>query len=256
MKKISKKVHHKDGSVSRCPEDIYRLLNLSVLHYTNMTHSAEGTDMPVVPCDTHFIPDFLALYSEPGLYHKTPLTAVCFYEYDYLFDDIDGIYNAIYYNKKDLLDRYRERFKDVRIFISPDYSEFGDLHKPENEYRLWKARIVSLWIINDLKAILIPSITYVSRETFPFYFSGLEDCSVVAFSTKGHIRNKEDRALLVAAVKYAVDHLPLSTIVVYSVCGHDETSLELFRYAKEKGVDVIIPNNSLRERNMGRCSHE
>lgn len=105
-----------------------------------------------------------------------------------------------------------------------------------------------------MHAIAIPNITYVSRESFPLYFSGLEECQVVAFSTKGHIRTPVERELLIDAVKYAVDHLPLKTIIVYSVCGNDNTTLELFQYAISKGIKVVIPNNSLGERNRGRCS--
>ncbi len=100
---------------------------------------------------------------------------------------------------------------------------------------------------------MIPSITYTSVNTFPLYFSGIEKCSVVAFSTKGHIREREERELLIKAVKYSVDNLPLKTIVVYSVCGNDATSLELFQYAIDRGIKIVIPNNSLRERNMRRC---
>ena len=76
---------------------------------------------------------------------------------------------------------------------------------------------------------------------------------MVAFSTKGHVRYASERALLKDAVKYAVDHLPLKAIIVYSVCGNDETSLKLFQYAIDKGIRVVIPDNSLRERNRGRC---
>ena len=148
---------------------------------------------------------------------------------------------------------YKERFRDVRFIFSPDYSQFGDLQKIENLIRLWKARIVTLWFIIELHAITIPSITYISEESFPLFFSGLECCEVVAFSTKGHVRYASERNLLKAAVKYAVDNLPLKTIVVYSVCGKDSTALKLFQYAIDHGVNVVIPQNSLRERNQGRC---
>ena len=112
---------------------------------------------------------------------------------------------------------------------------------------------MTLWFILELRVVAIPSITYISEESFPLFFSGLEGCEVVAFSTKGHVRYAAERALLRAAVKYAVDYLPLKTIIVYSVCGNDKTSLRLFQYAIDNGVHVVIPDNSLRERNRGRC---
>ena len=99
-------------------------------------------------------------------------------------------------------------------------------------------------------SIVIPNITYISQDTFPLFFTGLNRCSVVAFSTKGHVRYSKERNLLKKAIKYAVDNLTLKTIIVYSVCGKDETSLKLFKYAIDKGVSVVIPDNILRRRNI------
>lgn len=253
MRRVSEKIQLQDGSSLRCRKDIRRLLNLNYLSLTNKTYTTGEYDFPVLYCKTDLVPDYLALYNQPGSYHRTALTGVCFYTYDPVFDGLHGLFDAIYYNDKTLLEFYKERFKDVRFIISPDYSQFGDLQKVENLIRLWKARIVTLWFILELRAVAIPNITYISEESFPLFFSGIEDCEVVAFSTKGHVRYAAERALLRAAVKYAVDHLPLKTIIVYSVCGKDETSLRLFQYAIDHGIRVVIPNNSLRERNRGRC---
>ena len=252
MRIVTEKTQLEDGQIFRRKRDMRKMLNLNILNLLEKAQKTD-TDMPVLLCNTRIYPDFLALYNQPGTYHKTRLTAVCFYSYDYTFDGINGLYNAIYYNDRRLLAKYKERFQGVKYFISPDYSVFADLYEPENQIRLWKARIVSLWLALELHAITIPSATYISESTFPKYFDGLEQCSVIAFSTKGHVRYARERNLLKAAVKYAVDHLPLRTILVYSVCGKDETSLRLFKYATDKGINVIIPNNILRERHMERC---
>lgn len=253
MKQVTRKVRFDDGTIKRCKKDMKRLLNLNYLDFTNQTFVTGEFDLPVLYCSTDIVPDYLALYNQPGDYHKTALTGVCFYIFDNEFDGFYGLFNAIYYNNRELLQYYKDRFRDIKFFISPDYSQFGDLQKIENTIRLWKARIVTLWFIIELNAIAIPNITYVSEDSFPFFFSGIENCEVVAFSTKGHIRSSVERNLLKAAVKYAVDNLPLKTIVVYSVCGNDETSLKLFQYAIDHGIRVVIPENSLRKRNQGRC---
>lgn len=253
MKKLTKKVI-KNGLLEREEKDLRSLLNLSYLNLTNKTYVIGEYDFPTLYCSTNVLPDYLALYNQPADYHRTKNTCVCFYAYDNTFDGLLGLYNAIYYGNKELLSYYRERFKDVKFFISPDYSQFGDLQKIENIHRLWKARIVTLWFIVEFHAVAIPNITYVSRDSFPLYFSGLEECQVVAFSTKGHMQNSIERNLLVDAIKYAVDHLPLKSIVVYSVCSDDKSVLELFQYAILKGINVVIPDNSLRERNRGKRS--
>lgn len=254
MKRITKKKLIENGLVERESKDLYSLLNLNYLKLTNKTHTIGEYSFPILYCSTDIIPDYLALYTQPSDYHHTTNTCVCFYAYDNTFDGIFGLFNAIYYDNKELLSCYKERFKNVKFFISPDYSQFGDLQEIENIHRLWKARIVTLWFIVELHAIAIPNTTYVSRESFPLYFSGLEECQVIAFSTKGHMRTPAERELLIDAVKYAVDHLPLKTIIVYSVCGDDNNTFKLFEYAISKGIRVVIPNNSLRERNRGRCS--
>ena len=48
-------------------------------------------------------------------------------QYDVKFDNTKGIFEAIYYNDVNLLEKYKERFKNVRYAIAPDYSEIGDI---------------------------------------------------------------------------------------------------------------------------------
>ena len=254
MRKVSRKIRLVDGTVSRCKKDMFRLLNLNYLSLTNKTFPSGEFNLPTLYCATEIVPDFLALYNQPGQYRRTALTGVCFYDYDNEFDGIHGLFNAIYHGDRYLLKQYKERFKDVHFFISPDYSQFGDMQKVENIYRLWKSRIVTLWFALELHAVTIPNITYVSKKSFPLYFSGLQKCQVVSFSIKGHVRCSSERKLLMDAVKYAVDNLPLKTIVVYSVCVKDATALNLFQYAVDRGVRVVIPQNVLRERNQRRVS--
>ena len=140
MRNISTRVHLEDGTLTRRKKDLRRLLNLNYLNYTNKTHAVGDYDLPQLYCSTKIIPDYLALYNQPGDYQRTAYTCVCFYTYDNSFDGIHGLFNAIYYNDKKLLHFYKERFKNVRFFISPDYSQFGDLQNIENIIRLWKAR--------------------------------------------------------------------------------------------------------------------
>ena len=79
---------------------------------------------------------------------------------------------------------------------------------------------------------------------------GLEDCNVVAFSTKGSLKEIRQKELLIEAIKYTVDHLhKLIQIVVYDVSINDSIITDLFKYARSKGIEVSIPNNLLKMRN-------
>ena len=252
MRKVTQKAFTKEGQVLRKERDIYRLLNHNIQRLLNQAPRAGEYGFPAICCNTNVFPDYLALYNQPGYYHRTPKTCVCFYSYDFSFDDIHGLFNAIYYGDKELIQKYKVRFKDVRFFISPDYSIFGDIQKVENLYRVWKSRIVALWLIIELHAVVIPNIMYYSAADLSITCCGLENCSVVAFSSKGHVRYANERALTKQAVKYVVDNLPLKAIVVYSACGDDNTCLKLFQYAIDKGIKIVIPDNSLRASNIRR----
>ena len=255
MRKITHPCIATDGTVYRAPVDMKKLLNYNILNLLSKTGRDGWLDMPVLHCNTAIYPDYLALYNQPGYYHKGERTCICFYMYDSEFDGEGGLFWAIYFNDAERLAYFKERFRKVRFFIGPDYSVFGDIHRMENYYRIWRARIICLWFSIELGAIVIPNVSYAKESDFPIYFSGLTECKVVAFSIKGHVRYPKERKLLVSAIKYAVDHLPLKTIVVYSVCGKDETCLKLFRYAQEHGIQIIIPNNSLREANERRVAN-
>lgn len=249
MNRISRRAYTADGKCFRVQVDLRSQLNYSYLNLTEQTYLVGEYGIPAVYCNTDVYPDYLALYSQTGYYHKTSLTAVCFYQFDRVFDGINGIYNAIYHNDKNLLAHYKERFKGVRFFISPDYSMFGDVDKIGNLNQLKKARIVTLWLAKEVGAVVIPNLAYISEDSFDTFFSGLEECSVVALSLKGHVRRPSERKLTIAAVKYAVDHLPLKAIVVYSACGKDDTVYTMLKYATGQGIQIIIPNNSLLEAN-------
>lgn len=80
---------------------------------------------------------------------------------------------------------------------------------------------------------------------------GVKDIEVVAFSVKGSIKERLERELLQKAIKHTTDNLKqLKKIVVYSVSVNDEKVRELFEYASNKGIEIVIPNNILKERNI------
>ena len=252
MKKVN---HEKDpeGRITYVPKDLKRKLNLNYLKYTNLTYAIGEHDLPALYCNTDIYPDYIALYNHPAEYRKTSNTAVAFYLYDDVFDGQNGLHAAIYYDNQKQLAQFKKRFEGVRFFISPDYSLLGDIDDIENHYRLKKARTVAIWLMVELRAVVIPHITFPTLASIDFALDGLEECSVVAFSTMGYIDNAVEREILVEAVRYTVDHLNLKAIVVFDVCKTNDNALEIFSYAKEKDIEIIIPPNILKNRNQRRC---
>ena len=232
-------------------EKLKELINLNFVDLTNRTYNCGKYNLPYIKCPNIVNPDYLALYSEKCNYHKTVRTFVCFYQYDIKFDNIKGIFEAIYHNDKKLLNGYKERFKGVKYAISPDYSEIGDIPRIENLYRLFKSRVVALWLCLECNVIVIPNVSYASENYFDAMLDGLEDTEVVAFSVKGSIKEQSERVLLQKAIHHTVDNLKhLKKIIIYSVLIDDEKVLHLFSYASDKGIEIVIPNNILKERNI------
>lgn len=250
--KRHRKVILPDGSTSYEDIDLRKKLNLNYLRYTNLTHAAGKHDLPELACNTEVFPDYIALSGYPSQYHKTPLTAVGFWEYDEKFDGYEGLYNAIYYDQEDLLERYRNRYVGVRFFFTPDYSQFGDVSDLEEHYRLLKARIVGIWFAMELGAVVIPFITVPTPKSVEFALDGLENCSVVAFSTKGYVDDPVERDVIKELVRLSVDTLSLKAIVVYDVCSTNDAVNDIFSYASERDIKIIVPSNALKERNVAR----
>ncbi len=251
MKRIET-VTDKHGNKYTRPKDFYKLFNLHYLKLTNKSYYSGTFDLPELRCNTDVFPDYIAGYSHPADYHKTPNTAVAFYQYDNTFDGIHGLYNAIYYDDQKLLSNYKQRFKGVNFFISPDYSQFGDVDFIENLYRLKKERIVAQWFVMELGAIVIPNITYPFFAALEFYLNGLENCQVVAFSTMCYVDSQVEKHNMIKAIKYTVDHLDLKAIVVFDVCSNNEAVDEIFEYAKQKGIKIVVPLNEMKIRNTTR----
>jgi hypothetical protein len=251
MKKRKKNL--KDGQIVNEELDLRKLLNLKYQDLTNKSVYVGKYDISSLYCNTDIFPDYIALYNEKSYYHKTKFTAVGFFEYDDKFDGQHGLYNSIYYQNKKDLSMFKEMFREVTFVFSPDYSLLEDSDECENIYRLKKMRVVSLWFIHEIGAIVIPLISFPSLESIDYYLDGLEDSSVLGISTKGHIDEPIEYEILCATVKYLVENKKnLKAIIVYDICGNPEKTNAAFSVAEKAGIKVIIPPNSLQIQNKKR----
>ena len=231
-------------------KNLSKKLNYYYLSLTNKTTCFGELGLPRLTCNTDFIPDYIALSAQPCDYFRTKNTIVAFNEYDVAFNNKNGLFYSIYFNDKKNLDKYKQKFNGVKYFIMPDISNFGDIHTYENHHRMGQARVISLWLSIENKSIVIPFIGCGKKQDFKYMLEGLEDVSVVAFSTKGKVNSKKETELLIDTLKYTVDHLSrLKRIIVYDVCKDNNYTNKVFKYAVDNNIDVIIPNNVLKERN-------
>ena len=205
-------------------------------------------DLPYLECHSEVLPSFLALYSEPGLYRAAERTGVCFYQDDFKFDSIGSLADAILHNDAKLLNEYKKRFEGVDFVITPDYSTYGDMPDFMVAWNIGRSRLVGIWFIMEIGAVVIPNVTYANESSFSYCLDGIEVGSVVAMSAKGMLAKKENLELLRFAIRQVVDRLKPKTIVVYSVAD-DKTTLAAFEYAIQQGVEIVIPDNTLKRRN-------
>lgn len=240
----------------RNKKDLQRLLNLNYLDLTNQTVCVGRFDLPKIFCEIDEYPDYLALYSQPCEYHKTPNTCVTFYDYDVKFDGRDGLYEAIYWKDEKRLEEFKNRFRGVKYFISPDYSQCGDVPAYHNINRLGRSREVAIWLSLNTEASVIPNMPCCCEEDLEFFCDGLEEVTVVAFSTKGRTDKQIDIDLLEKSVLVAIEKLPkLKAIIVYDTSVANELVDKLFAPARVKGIRVIVPDNILKQRNSRRAKH-
>lgn len=231
-------------------KNLKKLLNLGFLDYTNLTSKIGELDMPYVRCTVIPKIDYLATYGKPSTYFHTPNTALSFFEYDVYFDGLYGIWNAIYYGVSELQDFYVNRFKNIKLFIAPDYSKCGDIPEIENQHRQFRSRIVSIWLAMKLKAVVIPLVSCANTSSMKYMLDGMEDCNTVAFNAKGPMGDSNQLPIFKDAIRYSVDRLPnLKSIIVYSASPDIQKVQSIFHYAIENGIEVQIPDNMLQTRN-------
>ncbi len=226
-------------------------LNLGYVELINKTYVVGKYDLIHVDSPNDIEIDFLALYSHLNEYNKTSKTAVCFYEYDREFDNKNGIYDAIKRIDINLLNKYKKRFENVDVLIAPDYSQFGNGLLSDNLESIQKARKVSLWLTYECNKKVIPNITYSNEESLEYFLDGLETSRVVAISLKGSLAKREQFDLLNKAINKMIEKLSyLKKIIVYTSSTNDKKIHEIFKIAIDKGIEIIIPNNTLRIRNI------
>jgi len=231
-------------------KNLKKLLCAGHVDYTNQDFKIGKYDMPYVRCDADDVDvDFIALYSQPSTYHKTDKTAVSFMEYDINFDGLYGLWNGIEYGVKDIIDFFKERFDGIRLFIAPDLSKLGDLEGEWIIAQQFRQRVISVFLTIEFKAKVIPLVSACSEEYISRSIEGMEKCSIVAFNSKGALADFKQKEILKKTVDYCVNNMRLKKIIVYTVSPKVEVINEIFMNAIEKGIEIIIPNNILLERN-------
>jgi len=224
-------------------------LCLSYQKYINKTHYGSLYELPNTSYNSNFLPDYLALYSKTCEYYKTRNTFVCFYEYDEVFNNKNGLLTSLLFDDKNSLIQFEKRFKDVKGFISPDYSIYESMPKCLKIARTLESRLISCYLALTLKKPCIPNISISCEDDIDFALDGIDKNSIIAISLKGRLKEKTQRNTLENCIKLICDNLKPKTIVIYNVSTNKKLINEVISYPFKKGINIILPNNLLLERN-------
>ena len=126
---------------------------------------------------------------------------------------------------------------------------YGDFDITVILNNLRKQLVVSLWLIFELDAVVIPLMTYANEDSLNWCFEHIIKDSVVAISLKG-VMDESNKNLFKKALKKLIDFRQPKSLIVYSV-SKEESTKEMLEYAYKNNVDVYIIDNTLLKRNRG-----
>ena len=178
-------------------------------------------EYPVIECCNE-IPNALVSFSKAVSnkchdYNKW----VHFYEDDYLFE-------RIWNNPK----KYFEKLKSFNGVILPDFSMYRDMPLIMQLWNLYRSRAIGNGL-NHLGIKTIPNIRFSDERTYSEVCSGILPNRVISIGSHGNIKNKSDRFYFEQGLKYIVDNLSPTTIVVYG-----KTPDTIFGQFKKAGIQI------------------
>lgn len=225
-------------------------LNMYVADILNRTVCEGPYELPNITCRVNNLRlDYLTLYGHPKDYLHPMDVGVCFYQYDNVIDGINGLYESIVHHNERRLEYFRKRFEDIKVMIEPDYTLCGDAPFIENLTRIYKARIVLLFMVLEWDKIVIPNISFVDDRTKEACFCGINKGSVVAISAKGCLADKAQMKLFEQIIDTTIDRVNPSIVVLYTVTKDSKFLKRMVERLEQSGSVVIIPDNMLLRRN-------
>lgn len=226
-------------------DKIIKKYNLQYLKYSNKTILKGEYDFQSFKCywNDKFKIDYLLNYSHLSEKDKHENVCLCFFEDDYKFDGKSGIYNSLMFEDKKFIKEFSEKIKDINFIVEPQISVIGNAQKGRNIGNVVKGRDISLKLIYDFNKIMIPTLHYWDEESISYCLDGIEETEIIAISTIGAIRRKEDRRLLSLAIDETLTRLKnLKYVLIYTDLNRVKINLYFKKYI-EKGMKLIIPNN-------------
>ncbi len=218
-------------------------------YLTNKTLKSNTKELPMIGSFVNEFPDFWALETETGLYHKTSNTGICWFKDENKIDTIDGLVNAIIYKDIELLKYYKQRYNGVKFFAPVDFSLHGDFDEETLTHNIKRQCLTYLWLTFELDAIVFPLMTYGNEKSLYWCFEHIMDGSNVVVSLK-MVMTGPEKEMFLRALMVLVDTKHPKALIVYTVAKH-ETTMKMLEYAINNGVRIIEVANTMMNKNRG-----
>lgn len=194
-------------------------------------------DIPFCPTTAQDVPDAIITYKEAKAIYSRELRKgnrdfhysafVCFYEDDWNFDSISGIWF-----------RSSQAYKILRHFdgiITPDFSTYQDFPYPIKLWNTYRMRAFGYWYGILCGGNVINNVRWGTSETFNYCFDGIPKNSIVAIGTNGGSpRYIVDRTRFEQGLMEMINVLSPHTIIVYGSANYN-----CFKELKTRGINII-----------------
>lgn len=203
-------------------------------------------DIPFSPTTATAMPKRIITYEEAKEEYRKHLCKrnkkfiidafVCFYEDDYKFDSVLGVWF-----------RSKQAYKILSHFagiITPDFSTYQDFPFPLKLWNIYRTRAFDYWFGTICGHAVINNVRWGTPETYSYCFDGIPKNSVVAIGTVGGSPRKIlDRSRFEEGFAEMMKVLSPHTIIVYGSANY-----KCFKELEKQGVTIIAyPSKTSKE---------
>ena len=181
----------------------------------NAEFDIEHYDIPYVDVIKNIkMPEKLVSYSKMGSSKNDKKTFVHFYQHDYVFDGLYGVWNSLLYDHQSKRGFNLDKLKELGGIICPDYSIYGDFPEALKIGNVYRSRTIGYYL-NSIGIPAIPNFHCNGPDSYDYCFAGLRKGTIVAVSTLGCLKSIEDKELFLPGLEELLIRIKPKMIILY-----------------------------------------
>lgn len=185
-------------------------------------HLLKGAEFDIEHYDIPFVdvpknaalPKKLVPYSKIGSSKIDKNTFVHFYQHDYVFDSLYGIWNSLLYDHQSEKGFNLDKLKKLGGIICPDYSIYGDFPEALKIWNVYRSRSIGYYL-NSIGIPAFPNFHCNGPDSYSYCFGGLRKGTIVAVSTLGCLKAKVDRQIFLPGLEELIIRIKPKLIILY-----------------------------------------